>query len=65
MLFRSEFAEAILKDLRTLRSDTEAMVLNGSVANMERYRFLMGRLEGLNMLEEMIKDRLSKHNDDF
>lgn len=60
-----EFAEAILKDLRTLRSDTEAMVLNGSVANMERYRFLMGRLEGLNMLEEMIKDRLSKHNDDF
>lgn len=60
-----EFAEAILKDLRTLRSDTEAMVLNGSVANMERYRFLMGRLEGLNMLEEAIKERLKKHNDDF
>lgn len=60
-----EFAEAILKDLRTLRSDTEAMVLNGSVANMERYRFLMGRLEGLNLLEEAIKERLKKHNDDF
>lgn len=60
-----EFAEAILKDLRLLRSDTEAMVLNGSVANMERYRFLMGRLEGLNLLEEAIKERLKKHNDDF
>lgn len=60
-----EFAEAVLKDLRVLRSDTEAMVLNGSVANMERYRFLMGRLEGLNLLEEAIKERLKKHNDDF
>lgn len=60
-----EFAEAVLKDLRTLRSDTEAIVLNGSVANMERYRFLMGRLEGLNLLEEAIKERLKKHNDDF
>jgi len=60
-----EFAEAVLKDLRTLRSDTEAMVLNGSVANMERYRFLMGRLEGLNLLEEAIKERLKRHNDDF
>lgn len=60
-----EFAEAVLKDLRSMRSDTEAMVLSGSVANMERYRFLMGRLEGLNMLEEAIKERLKKHNDDF
>jgi hypothetical protein len=60
-----EFAEAVLKDLRMLRSDTEAMVLNGSVANMERYRFLMGRLEGLNLLEETIKERLKKHSDDF
>jgi hypothetical protein len=60
-----EFAEAVLKDLRILRSDTEAMVLNGSVANMERYRFLMGRLEGLNLLEETIKERLKKHSDDF
>jgi hypothetical protein len=60
-----EFAEAVLKDLRTLRSDTESMVLNGSVANMERYRFLMGRLEGLNLLEEIIKDRLKKSSEDY
>ncbi len=60
-----EFAEAILKDLRSLLSDTESMVLNGSVANMERYRFLMGRLEGLNLLEEIIKDRLKKSSEDY
>ncbi len=59
-----EFAEAVLKDLRTLRSDTEAMVLNGSVANMERYRFLMGRLEGLNMLEDALRERLKSFSDD-
>jgi hypothetical protein len=60
-----EFAEAVLKDLRTLRSDTEAMVLNGSVTSMERYRFLMGRLEGLNMLEDSIKERLKSFADAY
>lgn len=55
-----EFAEAVLKDLRLIRSDTEAMVLNGSVTTMERYRFLMGRLEGLNMVEDVLRERLKK-----
>lgn len=59
-----EFAEAILKDLRTLRSDTEAMVLNGSVTSMERYRFLMGRLEGLNMIEDALRERLKAFSED-
>jgi hypothetical protein len=58
-----EFAEAVLKDLRTLRSDTEAMVLNGSVTSMERYRFLMGRLEGLNLVEDVMKERLKKFSE--
>jgi len=34
-----EFAEAVLKDLRTLRSDTEAMVLNGSVTSKRLKKF--------------------------
>jgi hypothetical protein len=59
-----EFAEAVLKDLRSLRSDTEAMVLGGSVNNMERYRFLMGRLEALNLVEEALKQRLKNFADD-
>jgi hypothetical protein len=59
-----EFAEAVLKDLRSLRSDTEAMVLGGSVNNMERYRFLMGRLEALNLVEEALKQSLKNFADD-
>jgi hypothetical protein len=59
-----EFAEAVLKDLKTLRSDTEALILNGSVTTMERYRFLMGRLEGLNMLEDALRERLKSFSDD-
>jgi hypothetical protein len=59
-----EFAEAVLKDLRTLRSDTESMVLNGSVTTMERYRFLMGRLEGLNMIEDALRERLKSLRED-
>ena len=59
-----EFAEAVLKDLRSLRSDTEAMVLSGSVNNMERYRFLMGRLEALNLVEETLKQRFRNQQED-
>lgn len=59
-----EFAEAVLKDLRSLRSDTEAMILSGSVNNMERYRFLMGRLEALNLVEEALKQRFKNHQED-
>lgn len=58
-----EFAEAVLKDLRTLRSDTEAMVLNGSVTSMERYRFLMGRLEGLNLIEDALRERVKSFSE--
>jgi hypothetical protein len=47
-----EFAEAVVKELRKLREDSEAIVLNGTISDMERYRFMMGRLEGLKFAEE-------------
>jgi hypothetical protein len=31
------------------------MVVSGGVKDMEQYRFLMGRLEGFNFVEEEIK----------
>jgi hypothetical protein len=31
---------------------------------MERYRFMMGRLEGLRMVEESVKGLLKKHSDE-
>jgi hypothetical protein len=60
-----EFAEALLKEIRRLQQDAESLVLNGSISNMERYRFLMGRLEGLRFVEQAVKDLLSKNKEDF
>lgn len=60
-----EYAERLLKEVRKLQSDSEAIVLNGTIANMERYRFMMGRLEGLKMIEDMIKESLNSNPDDL
>jgi hypothetical protein len=60
-----EYAERLLKEVRKLQSDSEAIVLNGTIANMERYRFMMGRLEGLKLVEDMIKDSLNASPDDL
>ncbi len=59
-----EFAERVLKEIRKLESDTEALVLNGNVSNMERYRFLMGRLEGIRLIDEVIRNEVKKYSDD-
>jgi hypothetical protein len=60
-----EFAEAILKEIRKLQQDSEAIVLNGTISDMERYRFMMGRLEGLKMVENSVKElvKRSRQND--
>jgi hypothetical protein len=60
-----EFAEAVLKEIRKLQQDSEAIVLNGTIADMERYRFMMGRLEGLKMVEGSVQDlvKRSRQND--
>ena len=55
-----EFAEAVLKEIRKLQQDSEAIVLNGTIADMERYRFMMGRLEGLKMIEQSVRDLVKR-----
>lgn len=61
-----EFAEAVVKELRKLREDSEAIVLNGTIMDMERYRFMMGRLEGLKFAEDVVRELLSRRtSDDF
>lgn len=59
-----EYAEKLLKEVRKLQSDSEEIVLNGTINNMERYRFMMGRLEGLKMVEDMIKESIDSFNID-
>lgn len=59
-----EFAERVLKEIRKLEKDTEAIVLSGTVQDMERYRFLMGRLEGIRLIEQTTRDQLKKYSED-
>jgi len=61
-----EFAEAVVKELRKLREDSEAIILSGTITDMERYRFMMGRLEGLKLADQAVRDLLSQRTtDDF
>ncbi len=59
-----EFAEAVLKEIRKLQEQSKQIVLAGTISDMERYRFMMGRLEGLRMVEDSVKDLLKKHTGD-
>ena len=58
------FAEKVLKDIRRIEQDTQQLVLSGGVNDMERYRYLMGRLEGIRLSEGIVKDELDKHSED-
>jgi hypothetical protein len=58
-----EFAEKVLFAVKRLRDDTERLVVNGAVKDMEQYKFLMGRLEGYRFVEEVVKDLLDKNPD--
>jgi len=60
-----QYIEAVLKEIRKLRADTEAIVLNGTVTDMDRYRFLMGRLEGLKLSEDAVKVLADKYTQDL
>ena len=55
-----EFAEKTLIAIKTLRNQTEALIINGSVKDMEQYRFLMGRLEGFKFVEMEVQYLLNK-----
>ena len=59
-----EFAEAVLKEIRKHRHQAQEIVLGGGISDMERYRFMMGRLEGLNLVEESVKALLKKATGD-
>jgi hypothetical protein len=59
-----DFAERVLRETRKLETDSQQIVLNGSVKDMERYRFLMGRLDGIHLVEDIIRDELKKYTED-
>lgn len=58
-----EFAEAVLKEVRKLQGQSEQIILSGTITDMERYRFMMGRLEGLKMVEDSVRALVRKHGE--
>ena len=59
-----DFADAVLREIRKLQEQSQQIVLNGTITDMERYRFMMGRLEGLKMVEDSMRALLKKHTED-
>ena len=53
-----EFTEKVLHELRSLKKQTEDIILSGGVRDMEQYKFLQGRLEGYKFIEEKIASLL-------
>lgn len=47
---------ALMQEMQVI----EAEVLNGRVTDMERYKFLMGQLEGLRIATRVVADALKK-----
>lgn len=58
------FTERVLAEVRKLRKNSEDLVINGSVRDMEQYRFLMGRIEGYKFVEVAIAELLKKNPED-
>lgn len=58
-----EFAERTLIAVKGLRRQTEEILVNGNVKDMEQYKFLMGRLEGYKFVEMEVQELLSKNLD--
>ena len=58
-----EITERVQNAIRSLRKQTEEMIIAGGVKDMEQYRFLMGRLEGYKFVEAAIADILKKNPD--
>ena len=57
-----EFAEAVFIQIKRLRKESQDMILNGRVQNMEQYKFMMGRLEGFNFVEDAVQEILKKNH---
>ena len=55
-----EFTEALLHEIKILRQQTNQVILNGGVRDMEQYKFLMGRLEGYKFVEEAVQALLRR-----
>lgn len=57
-----EFTEQVLTSIRSLRRQSEEVIVGGGVKDMEHYKFLMGRIEGYKFVEMAVSDLLKKNS---
>ncbi len=58
-----EFTEQVLTSIRSLRRQSEEVIVGGGVKDMEHYKFLMGRIEGYKFVENEVLALLKKNPD--
>jgi|TARA_R110000787_G_scaffold23906_1_gene68117 hypothetical protein len=58
-------AESTFKLIRKRREIISDNLMNGSVKDMEHYKFLMGSLDGLNYIEQELKGLLEKQEQNY
>lgn len=58
-----DFAESVLAKIRAQRASVQELVVKGGVRDMEHYKYLMGRLEALEIVEIDVKDLLGQEKE--
>lgn len=51
-----QFCEVFFYRLRKTQADAIKPCINGSIRNMEEYKYITGRVKGLETAEELLKD---------
>lgn len=57
-----EFIDIVLREIRSTRSAIESDMGKGAPRTYEDFRFLVGKIRGLNDVEQFIRDTYSKLN---
>lgn len=60
-----KFAEKTLKAVRDLRRQTEEKLLSNSISSMEQYKYLHGRLDAYNFVEQEIRSLLGPESEEL
>ena len=57
-------AQTLLKNIRQRRDELTQSLVDGSIANMEDYRFITGQIRGLTWCEEEIRTSMKGIEDE-
>ena len=56
--------ERLIKDLRSSKDDLERLISQGQVEDFPKYKYLAGKVKGLEAAIEICKDTFKRYDDD-